>query len=69
MIVFVIFGENLRFVSFWICVEFLLTLIRFVFFRSGCCFVICPSRQEADKAVNAYHNKKALPGVGYYYYY
>lgn len=29
----------------------------------GCCFVICPSRQEADKAVNACHNKKTLPGV------
>lgn len=30
---------------------------------AGCCFVICPSRQEADKAVNACHNKKTLPGV------
>lgn len=29
----------------------------------GCCFLICPSRQEADKAVNACHNKKTLPGV------
>lgn len=29
----------------------------------GCCFVVCPSRQEADKAVNACHNKKTLPGV------
>ncbi|KAG6787171.1 hypothetical protein POTOM_008804 [Populus tomentosa] len=29
----------------------------------GCCFLICPSRQEADKAVNACHNKKALPGL------
>ncbi|XWS46738.1 hypothetical protein CRYUN_Cryun14cG0093800 [Craigia yunnanensis] len=28
----------------------------------GCCFVICPSRQEADEAVNACHNKKTLPG-------
>ncbi|KAK6141305.1 hypothetical protein DH2020_024941 [Rehmannia glutinosa] len=28
----------------------------------GCCFVICPSREEADKAVNACHNKKTLPG-------
>ncbi|KAG6785143.1 hypothetical protein POTOM_010868 [Populus tomentosa] len=28
----------------------------------GCCFLKCPSRQEADKAVNACHNKKALPG-------
>ncbi|PNX78677.1 cugbp elav-like protein family member 2-like protein [Trifolium pratense] len=28
----------------------------------GCCFVICPSRDEADKAVNACHNKKTLPG-------
>lgn len=30
---------------------------------AGCCFVICPSRQEADKAVNECHNKKTLPGV------
>ncbi|KAK6120102.1 hypothetical protein DH2020_046138 [Rehmannia glutinosa] len=29
----------------------------------GCCFVICPSREEADKAVNACHNKKTLPGA------
>ncbi|KAF9688059.1 hypothetical protein SADUNF_Sadunf02G0157600 [Salix dunnii] len=29
----------------------------------GCCFIICPSRHEADKAVNACHNKKTLPGV------
>ncbi|XVE77705.1 hypothetical protein DITRI_Ditri13aG0084300 [Diplodiscus trichospermus] len=29
----------------------------------GCCFVICPSRQEADKAVNACHNKKTLLGA------
>ncbi|KAK8588264.1 hypothetical protein V6N12_022717 [Hibiscus sabdariffa] len=29
----------------------------------GCCFVICPSREEADKAVNAFHNKKTLPGA------
>ncbi|KAG1371189.1 putative RNA-binding protein BRN1 [Cocos nucifera] len=29
----------------------------------GCCFLICPSRQEADKAVSAYHNKRTLPGV------
>ncbi|PKA64997.1 Flowering time control protein FCA [Apostasia shenzhenica] len=29
----------------------------------GCCFLICPSRQEADKAVNACHNKKTLPGA------
>ncbi|XP_059438708.1 RNA-binding protein BRN1 isoform X2 [Corylus avellana] len=29
----------------------------------GCCFVICPSRQEADKAVNACHNKKTLSGA------
>ncbi|XP_057965890.1 RNA-binding protein BRN1 [Malania oleifera] len=28
----------------------------------GCCFLICPSRQEADKAVNACHNKRTLPG-------
>ncbi|KAG5514336.1 hypothetical protein RHGRI_035675 [Rhododendron griersonianum] len=29
----------------------------------GCCFVICPTRQEADKAVNACHNKRTLPGA------
>ncbi|XP_071723092.1 RNA-binding protein BRN1-like [Rutidosis leptorrhynchoides] len=29
----------------------------------GCCFVTCPSREEADKAVNACHNKKTLPGA------
>ncbi|XP_057534977.1 RNA-binding protein BRN1 [Amaranthus tricolor] len=29
----------------------------------GCCFVICPSREEADKAVNACHNKKTLLGA------
>ncbi|XP_050139410.1 RNA-binding protein BRN1-like isoform X2 [Malus sylvestris] len=29
----------------------------------GCCFVICPSREEADKAVNACHNKTTLPGA------
>ncbi|TKY52563.1 RNA-binding protein BRN1 [Spatholobus suberectus] len=29
----------------------------------GCCFVICPSTEEADKAVNACHNKKTLPGA------
>ncbi|XP_073066129.1 RNA-binding protein BRN1-like isoform X3 [Primulina eburnea] len=29
----------------------------------GCCFVICPSRDEADKAVAACHNKKTLPGA------
>ncbi|KAI0530784.1 hypothetical protein KFK09_000332 [Dendrobium nobile] len=28
----------------------------------GCCFLFCPSRQEADKAVNACHNKRTLPG-------
>ncbi|KAI7744233.1 hypothetical protein M8C21_000991, partial [Ambrosia artemisiifolia] len=31
----------------------------------GCCFVICPSREEADKAVDACHNKKTLPGASY----
>uniref|UniRef100_A0A0D3G6W7 RRM domain-containing protein n=1 Tax=Oryza barthii TaxID=65489 RepID=A0A0D3G6W7_9ORYZ len=30
---------------------------------AGCCFLICPSREEADKAVNAYHNKRTLPGA------
>ncbi|XP_057780093.1 RNA-binding protein BRN1-like isoform X2 [Salvia miltiorrhiza] len=29
----------------------------------GCCFVICPSREEADKAVNACHEKITLPGA------
>uniref|UniRef100_A0A7N0UNH5 RRM domain-containing protein n=1 Tax=Kalanchoe fedtschenkoi TaxID=63787 RepID=A0A7N0UNH5_KALFE len=29
----------------------------------GCCFVMCPSREEADKAVNACHNKQTLPGA------
>ncbi|XP_008368912.3 RNA-binding protein BRN1 isoform X2 [Malus domestica] len=29
----------------------------------GCCFVICPSREEADKAVNACHNQTTLPGA------
>ncbi|KAK1398939.1 RNA-binding protein-defense related 1 [Heracleum sosnowskyi] len=29
----------------------------------GCCFVMCPSREEADKAANALHNKKTLPGA------
>ncbi|CAL9092160.1 unnamed protein product [Musa textilis] len=29
----------------------------------GCCFLICPSREEADKAVAAYHNKRTLPGA------
>lgn len=32
----------------------------------GCCFVICPSREEADKLVNACHNKKTLPGVCFF---
>ncbi|KAL1188397.1 RNA-binding protein BRN1 [Cardamine amara subsp. amara] len=29
----------------------------------GCCFVLCPSREEADKLVNVCHNKKTLPGA------
>ncbi|KAK9084093.1 hypothetical protein Scep_030564 [Stephania cephalantha] len=29
----------------------------------GCCFLICPSRVEADKAVSACHNKRTLPGA------
>ncbi|XP_057782440.1 RNA-binding protein BRN1-like isoform X2 [Salvia miltiorrhiza] len=29
----------------------------------GCCFVICPSREEADKAISECHNKKTLPGA------
>ncbi|PWA13691.1 RNA-binding protein-defense related 1 [Artemisia annua] len=28
----------------------------------GCCFVICPNREEADKAVEAFHNKRTLTG-------
>uniref|UniRef100_A0A0E0LPF6 RRM domain-containing protein n=1 Tax=Oryza punctata TaxID=4537 RepID=A0A0E0LPF6_ORYPU len=29
----------------------------------GCCFVVCSSREEADKAIAAYHNKCTLPGA------
>ncbi|KAL1542683.1 condensin subunit [Salvia divinorum] len=29
----------------------------------GCCFVICPSREEADMVISEYHNKKTLPGA------
>ncbi|KAK1291823.1 Flowering time control protein FCA [Acorus calamus] len=29
----------------------------------GCCFLICPSREEADKAVSACHNKRTLAGA------
>lgn len=29
----------------------------------GCCFVICRSREEADKAVDACHDKMMLPGA------
>ncbi|MCD7468026.1 condensin subunit [Datura stramonium] len=29
----------------------------------GCCFLICPSREEADKAITACHNKQTLPGA------
>ncbi|RID40118.1 hypothetical protein BRARA_J00185 [Brassica rapa] len=29
----------------------------------GCCFLICSSREEADKVVNGCHNKKTLPGA------
>ncbi|XP_042420557.1 RNA-binding protein BRN1-like [Zingiber officinale] len=29
----------------------------------GCCFLICPSREEADKAVAECHNKRTLPGA------
>ncbi|XP_076888603.1 disease resistance-like protein DSC1 [Bidens hawaiensis] len=29
----------------------------------GCCFVICPSREEADKAVDTLHNQITLPGA------
>ncbi|KAH9329100.1 hypothetical protein KI387_001208, partial [Taxus chinensis] len=29
----------------------------------GCCFITCPSRQEADKAISLFHNKRTLPGA------
>ncbi|CAM8987843.1 unnamed protein product [Rhodiola kirilowii] len=29
----------------------------------GCCFLICPSREEADKVIDACHNKQTLPGA------
>jgi CUG-BP- and ETR3-like factor len=29
----------------------------------GCCFLLCPSREEADKVVDACHNKRTLPGA------
>ncbi|XP_006307466.2 RNA-binding protein BRN2 [Capsella rubella] len=29
----------------------------------GCCFLTCPSREEADKVVNVFHNKRTLPGA------
>uniref|UniRef100_A0A0D6QXE7 RRM domain-containing protein n=1 Tax=Araucaria cunninghamii TaxID=56994 RepID=A0A0D6QXE7_ARACU len=29
----------------------------------GCCFVTCPSRQDADKAISLFHNKRTLPGA------
>ncbi|WMV36263.1 hypothetical protein MTR67_029648 [Solanum verrucosum] len=29
----------------------------------GCSFLICPSREEADKAITACHNKQTLPGA------
>lgn len=60
MVVFVDLSSNLRlFTSF----EVLFGADFEVFLVLGCCFVICPSREEADKAVNACHNKKTLPGV------
>lgn len=31
---------------------------------AGCCFLFCPSREEAEKAINIFHDKKTLPGVG-----
>ncbi|CAF2360699.1 unnamed protein product [Brassica napus] len=31
----------------------------------GCCFLICSSREEADKVVNGCHNKKTLPGASF----
>uniref|UniRef100_R7W7V6 CUG-BP-and ETR-3-like factor 5 n=1 Tax=Aegilops tauschii TaxID=37682 RepID=R7W7V6_AEGTA len=40
-----------------------LILIYSILYIAGCCFLICPSREEADKAVNAYHNKRTLPGA------
>lgn len=29
----------------------------------GCCFITCPARQEADKAISLFHNKRTLPGA------
>eukprot|EP00252_Welwitschia_mirabilis_P008586 TRINITY_DN2053_c0_g1_i4.p1 TRINITY_DN2053_c0_g1~~TRINITY_DN2053_c0_g1_i4.p1 ORF type:complete len:413 (+),score=86.86 TRINITY_DN2053_c0_g1_i4:257-1495(+) len=29
----------------------------------GCCFVTCSSRQEADRAISLFHNKRILPGA------
>jgi len=46
-----------------VCEFVLLNLCCYVALLLGCCFVICPSREEADKAVGACHNKKTLPGV------
>ena len=31
--------------------------------NAGCCFVICPSKEQADKVVNACHNKHPRSGV------
>ncbi|CAA0160714.1 RNA recognition motif domain [Arabidopsis suecica] len=29
----------------------------------GCCFLTCPTREDADKVINSFHNKKTLPGA------
>eukprot|EP01018_Ginkgo_biloba_P017437 Gb_06455 [translate_table: standard] len=29
----------------------------------GCCFITCPSREEADKAISLFHNQRTLPGA------
>jgi CUG-BP- and ETR3-like factor len=53
----------LRFSNRFLLIPFFNPNFLLLFFFVGCCFVICPSRDEADKAVNACHNKKTLPGV------
>ncbi|XP_078435522.1 RNA-binding protein BRN2-like [Wolffia australiana] len=36
---------------------------RFTKASRGCCFLVSPSREEADKVVDAYHNQRTLPGA------
>lgn len=53
-------------ISSEISVDYVFVDFFFLFWMfSGCCFLICPSREEADKAVSACHNKKTLPGVSF----